>query len=179
MTRRTRTAKQLGTRHDRNYFRNWTAERKWRIGLTVALPLLACLWFLFHGIRGSAQPYSSGPLAAEHNVFGNNCEACHASEKKLFGRVSFQKQVTDNACLGCHNAPVHQANEAFTPRWSTCHQEHQGGTGLMAISDKACVQCHRDLQVKSGLPHYESVVKSFVADHPEFKPLRKLRDPGT
>src|SRR6185369_9919521 len=60
-----------------------------------------------------------------------------------------------------------------------CHVEHEGPDHLMKVSDSRCVQCHRNLQVKNGAPHYETVVKSFVGDHPEFKPLRKPRDPGT
>lgn len=179
MTRRTRTAKSLGTRHDRNYFRNWTTARRWRVGLTIALPLIACVWLVAHTVRGSSQPYSSGPLAPAHNVFGNNCEACHANRKNLFGRVSFQKHVGDNACLACHNAPAHQANEKFTPACSSCHVEHEGASTLIAVNDRQCVQCHSDMQVKTGSSKFETVVKSFKADHPEFKPLRKPRDPGT
>ncbi len=178
MARRTRTAKSLGTRHDRNYFRNWTPSRKWRVGLTAVLPVIACVWLLFHSAKGSSTPYSSGPLAPEHNVFANNCEACHANKKNLFGRVAFQKHVTDDACLECHNSPVHQAAEKFTPECSSCHTEHAGGHLLM-VDDKECTQCHSNLQVKSGTPKYETVVHSFVKDHPEFKPLRKPHDPGT
>ena len=178
MARQKRTAKALGTRHNRNYFRNWTAARKWRVGLTIALPVIACVWLFAHTIRGSSQPYSSGPLAAQHNVFGNNCEACHVNKKNLFGRVSFQKHVTDSACLECHNAPAHQASEKFTPQCSTCHVEHEGGQ-LVQVSDRVCVQCHADLHTKNGDVHFETVVKDFGKDHPEFKPLRKPRDPGT
>lgn len=179
MARQKRTAKTLGTRHDRNYFRNWTTARKWRVGLTFALPLIACVWLLMHTVRGSATPYSSGPLAQQHNVFANNCEACHATKKSRFSGVSFQKHVTDGACLECHNAPAHQAAEKFTPECSTCHTEHKGSADLTNVDDKTCVQCHSDLQVKSGTPKYETVVKSFVHDHPEFKPLRKPHDPGS
>jgi hypothetical protein len=178
MTRRIRTAKSLGTRHDRNYFTRWTSSRRWRVGLTVALPLIGCVWLFAHNFRGNSQPYSSGPLAAEHNVFGNNCEACHVNKKNLFGRVSFQKHVTDSACLGCHNAPAHQVNEKFTPECSSCHVEHEGGH-LLKVSDRECAQCHANLQTKSGDVHYETVVKDFLKEHPEFKPLRKPRDPGT
>lgn len=179
MARQNRTAKSLGTRHDRNYFRNWTPARKWRVGLTIALPLIACVWLLAHTVRGSSTPYSSGPLAPQHNVFANNCEACHASKKNLFGSVAFQKHVTDQACQDCHNAPLHQATEKFTPECSECHAEHKGVAVLSKVDDKTCVQCHRDLQVKSGVAKYESTVKSFLHDHPEFKALRKPHDPGT
>ena len=179
MARRIRTAKSLGTRHDRNYFRNWTTARKWRVGLTAVLPLVACIWLLAHTLRGSSQPYSSGPLAPGHNVFANNCEACHSNKKNLLGRITFQKHVTDSACLECHNAPVHQANEKYTPECSTCHVEHEGTMNLIDVNDNRCVQCHNGLQVKSGTPKFETVVKSFDGTHPEFKPLRKPHDPGT
>ena len=145
----------------------------------MLLPLIACVWLLAHAVRGSSTPYTSGPLAPQHNVFANNCEACHATKKTLFARMGFQKHVTDQACLACHNAPAHQANERFTPECSSCHLEHQGAANLSHVDDKVCVQCHSDLQVKSGTPKYETVVRSFVSDHPEFKPLRKPKDPGT
>ena len=179
MARRTRSAKFLGTRHDREYFRAWTTARKIRVGLTIALPLVACVWLLAHTVRGSAQPYSSGPISPSHNVFGNNCEACHVNGKNLFGRVSFEKHVADRACLDCHSSPKHQAAETFTPECYTCHQEHQGANGLVITTDVQCVQCHRDLHVKSGAATVETVVKSFGRDHPEFRPLRKPHDPGT
>jgi len=179
MARRTRSAKFLGTRHNREYFRAWTRARKLRVGLTLLLPIVACAWLLAHTIRGSSAPYSSGPLSSSHNMFGNNCEACHVNGKNLFGRVSFQKHVADSACLDCHNSPQHQAGEEFTPPCASCHTEHVGSTRLITVTDKQCVQCHRDLHVKTGAPKYDTVVKSFVDDHPEFRPLRKPRDPGT
>jgi hypothetical protein len=179
MARRNRTAKFLGTRHNREYFRAWTPLRKLRVALTIALPLIACAWLLAHSLRGSSQPYSSGPMSPAHNVFGNDCEACHVNAKTFFGHASFEEHVSDRACLGCHNSPVHQVSEPFTPKCADCHIEHVGNAGLMTISDRQCVQCHRDLRVKSGTPRFERVVKSFVTDHPEFAPLRKPHDPGT
>jgi hypothetical protein len=179
MARRTRTAKFLGTRHNREYFRAWTRLRKLRVALTIALPSIACLWLLAHTVRGSSQPYSSGPMSPAHNVFGNDCEACHVNAKKFFGHASFEEHVSDHACLECHNSPVHQANEPFTPKCADCHAEHEGNAGLMTIADSQCAQCHRDLKVKRGTPRFERVVKSFAKDHPEFAPLRKPHDPGT
>jgi len=153
--------------------------RKLRVALTIALPVIACAWLLAHTVRGSSQPYSSGPISPAHSVFGNNCEACHVSSKSLLGHVSFERHVTDRACQDCHNSPVHQASETFTPKCADCHTEHVGHDGLMGISDKQCVQCHSDLHVKNGTPRFEPVVKTFLHDHPEFKPLRKPHDPGT
>jgi hypothetical protein len=179
MSRRIRTAKFLGTRHNREYFRAWTSARKLRVALTVALPLLACCWLLAFTLRGNSQPYSSGPLSASHNFFGRNCSACHAVSKTSFGRSSFAEHTSDQACLGCHNSPNHQAAQTFTPACADCHVEHKGNISPLQVGDKLCVQCHGDLHVKSERPRFEVVVKDFVTDHPEFRAVRVGYDPGT
>ena len=174
---RIRTAKSLGSRHDRNYFRQWTTGRKWRVGLSVAIPVLTTAWLIGHAIAGDSVPYSSGPLSPSHAVFGKNCEACHESKTNLFGRASFQRHVTDNACLGCHDAPGHQANALFNPGCSSCHVEHKGAD-LVHGSDGDCATCHGNLKTRDGVLKYASQVSSFTSAHPEFSAVRRSQDPG-
>jgi hypothetical protein len=142
--------------------------------LSVTIPVLALGWLFTQRVQGNQKVYSSGPLSRSHAVFTQQCNLCHVS------RVgAFSKTVTDDACLTCHDAPVHQENQTFAPTCSSCHQEHKGAMRLAATSDNSCSQCHASLQVRRGTPHYAATIHSFDTDHPEFGVLvRSNRDPG-
>ena len=72
MVRRTRTAKRLGTRHDLNYFKRWSASRKWRLWLSVGLPLLLVVWLLAGIPGGDASSLSPGPMSHQHAFIGTS-----------------------------------------------------------------------------------------------------------
>src|SRR3954447_22836736 len=173
---RNKSAKELGQRHDFNYFKSWTVFRRLRVGLSVGIPLVAAVWLITSGFKGDALPYSSGPLSVQHNFIGTNCQACHSVQKNLFGRVKFSNHASDEACQHCHAAPQHQAREAFTPECSTCHTEHEGRTSLARVNDKDCVQCHSSLHTKSGTPRFATAVLNFRQQHPEFAAVRNAVD---
>lgn len=178
---RKRTAKSLGQRHDFQYFRRWGRWRALRVGLVIALPLIASLWLLGYANHHDAEPYSSGPLSSSHSFMGKRCSNCHLPEVKV-GMLSmgFRQHVTDEVCLNCHQAPAHQALQTFTPTCASCHVEHVGSMRLRQTADETCVQCHGALQVKSGSPRYQTTIYNFDMQHPEFAPLRNgFRDPGT
>lgn len=180
MARRIRTAKKLGTRHDLNYFKRLTASLRWRRILSFALPAFFVLWLFTSGVVGNQLPYSSGPVAKAHSVFATQCAACHASMVNGVKTVGFKNNATDEACMGCHQAPAHQANQPFTPTCGSCHVEHRGTVQLTHTADSNCVRCHSNLTTKSGTPHFERTIFNFTSRHPEFAPLRKdARDPGT
>ena len=166
MPRRIRTTKKLAHRIDLQYFTRPHAFRRWRFWLSVAIPALALGWLLTQRVQGNQKAYSSGPLSRSHAVFTQQCNLCHVS------RVgAFSKAVTDDACLTCHDAPVHQENQTFTPSCSSCHLEHRGAMRLAATSDNSCAQCHSRLEVRNGNLHYTASIHSFGADHPEFEVL--------
>src|ERR1700687_3220682 len=98
MAERTRTTKKLAQRIDLNYFKRLYTIPRWRRILSIGLTLLGVLWLAW----GRQKPFNAGPLAHSHALFSNNCSACHVFSK-----------VTDQACLTCHDAPVHQAKQAF------------------------------------------------------------------
>jgi hypothetical protein len=174
MLRRSRTTKKLAKRIDLQYFTRPHAFRRWRFWLSVAVPVIALGWLVTQRAQGGQKVYSSGPLAASHAVFTQQCSLCH-----LARTASFSAQVSDPACLACHDAPAHHANQTFTPACSSCHLEHKGARLLAATSDSSCSQCHADLHTRDGKPHYAVSITKFAKGHPEFSALRTGRsDPG-
>jgi len=171
---RVRTAKKLAQRIDLQYFKKLHGFRRWRLVLSIALPLVAVGWLLAEKVSGRHAIYSSGPVSSAHSVFGQNCQLCHVRG------ASFSATVEDKTCLACHNAPVHNAKQTFTPACSSCHLEHKGEFKMAATTDAACSQCHGDLHVKEGELKYDPHVSDFDNKHPQFLPLRHGQyDPGT
>ena len=174
MSRRPRTAKKLAQRIELSYFKQPQPLRRWRFILSVTFPALALLWLAAAGVSKNRSPYSMGRVAASHAFFGQKCSACHVADT-----VSFRHRVTDQACLACHDGPIHHADQLFTPSCSSCHVEHQGRMRLAAVRDASCMQCHANLTTRAGAPHFVRSIVSF-ARHPEFAPLRaNFTDPGT
>jgi hypothetical protein len=171
---RIRTAKTVAKRIDLQYFAKLSPFRRWRLILSVALPLVAAAWILSKNALHKQAVYSSGPISAAHAVFGQQCAICHVRG------ASFSAPVKDETCLSCHNAPVHTARQTFTPPCSSCHMEHKGSVRLAATADAGCIQCHAHLMVRDGVPNYEQHISGFDQHHPEFAVLRqKQGDPGT
>ncbi len=167
MLRRTRTNKKLAKRIDLQYFARPHPFRRWRFWLSVAVPVIALGWFISQRAQGGQKVYSSGPLSHAHAIFTQQCPLCHIAQTGVFSA-----QVTDKACLTCHDAPSHHANQTFTPACATCHIEHKGAALLKATADRACSQCHADLRTRDGQPHDVTSISSFEKKHPEFAALR-------
>lgn len=167
MLRRTRTTKKLAKRIDLQYFAHPHPFRRWRFGLSVAVPLIALTWFVAQRSEGGQGVFSSGPLSHAHTVFTQQCTLCHVARAG-----AFDAQVTDQACLACHDAPVHHTNQTFTPQCKACHVEHKGAMRLRDTADAACIECHAKLRARDGQPHYAVSVSGFDKKHPEFAALR-------
>ncbi len=159
MAGRTRTQKKLAQRIDLNYFKRLYPIPRWRRILSFVLIALGLAWLLW----GHEKPYNAGPLSHSHAMLAKNCASCHATS------AVFGKKVTDQACLACHDGPVHQAQQTFTPACTECHVEHQGSFKLAATSDVSCTQCHADLKTKDGTTKFAAKVTGFESGHPEFK----------
>jgi len=174
MLRRVRTTKKLAKRMDLQYFTHPHPFRQWRFWLSVAIPVVAFVWFAAARVT-SQKVYSSGPLSYSHAAFGKKCETCHTTTLGFF-----HEKVSDKACLTCHDAPAHHADKvAFVAPCSSCHIEHKGSMHLADTNDSGCTQCHADLRTRAGEPHYVRVIKDFDKEHPEFTPLRAgASDPG-
>jgi hypothetical protein len=156
MAGRARNTKKLAQRINLNYFKQLFPIPRWRRILAIGLTLIALLWLGWEALSGKQQPYNAGPVSAPHALFGAKCETCHAANHK----------ITEQACLACHDAPIHHATQTFTPRCAECHVEHQGGVRLTATSERACTQCHATFKIH---------ISNFNRDHPEFAPRT---DPG-
>jgi hypothetical protein len=174
MLRRIRTTKKLAKRIDLQYFKRSHPLRRWRFWLSVAVPVLALGWLITQRAQGGQTAYSSGPLAVSHAVFTQQCSLCHVARAGAF----FQ-EVSDDACLVCHDAPAHHANQRFTPACSSCHVEHKGALRLARSSTASCTQCHENLSTKEGKPHFYGSIRNFDRQHPDFSPSAKhLNDSG-
>src|SRR5580692_9227071 len=172
MAGRTRTTKKLAQRIDLNYFKRAYPIPRWRRILTVVVTVIGLAWLIGAGLRGKQSAYNAGPLSHSHQLLTRNCAACHRSE------ATFGKKVSDTACLSCHDGPIHQEQQTFTPVCMDCHVEHQGAFRLSVVRDEACTQCHANLKTKSGRLTVAAKVTSFAGGHPEFSAVQRA-DPGT
>lgn len=171
---RIRTTKLLAKRIDLQYFTKRHGFRRWRFLLSIALPVIAGVWLLGERAIGNQKVYTSGPLSSAHAVFGAQCAVCHVRQ------ADFRAHVPDKACLKCHDAPVHNARQTFTPECTSCHIEHQGRMQLATTASSGCVQCHGDLHTTDGVVNVVSKIHGFDHDHPQFAAMKPgTPDPGT
>jgi len=176
---RTRTTKKLAQRIDLNYFKRASPLKRAKFWLTLLLPLLALVWIAWHGFSKDHRVYSSGRMSKAHAVLEKECAACHAQKPG-----AFSAKAADNACLDCHDGPIHHAAQTLTPGCATCHTEHRGRINIAAASNEACAKCHSDLGASRSATQYASHIRSFEDGHPEFAALRSVAgitasDPGT
>ncbi len=170
-----RPTKKRAQRIDLNYFKRPHPFRRWRFWLSVAVPLVAVAWIAWHGLRGNQRVYSAGQMSSAHAVLTAKCDACHFQMAGFFSA-----KTSDRACLACHDGPIHHDDQVFTPKCSSCHEEHRGVAQLAKTSDAACTQCHANLRSTGGAVKYVSDIESFGSGHPEFAALRPGSvDPGT
>jgi hypothetical protein len=170
-----RTTKKLAQRIDLNYFKRSHPFRRWRFLISLAVPLLAVLWLAWYGLTGNSRVYSSGQISPAHAVLGAKCDSCHVRTAGFL-----RAKTSDQACLACHDGPIHHANQTFTPNCASCHQEHKGHARLAAIPDASCVRCHANLLTTGPATRFLSDITSFGEGHPEFAAARPGSiDPST
>ncbi len=174
MAGRIRTTKKLAQRITLDYFKTLHGIPRWRRILSGILVVAGLGWLGWYALAGSPKPYNAGPLGRAHALLERKCSACHVSQ------AGFQKSAMDQACIACHDGPTHHADQTFTPSCSSCHVEHQGTLRLASTSDRACTQCHADLNTTHGRSAFVSKISGFDSSHPEFAALRPgSSDPGT
>jgi hypothetical protein len=196
-----RDAKARAKRIDLAYFRRLHPFRKWRRILSIAAPLAAAAWIAAMAARGDERIYNSGPLAARHAMLETRCGACHTTPwaMRYTDPAGWQERL-DQACLACHDGPVHHLNAPGSARGpqghetasacSQCHVEHKGLLRLSGVGDRNCTGCHADLKTSGPERHPPSCpagaghrihpqIESFVRGHPEFALLaKKTPDPS-
>jgi hypothetical protein len=160
---------------DLNYFKRRTPLKRARFWLSLLLPLLAIAWISWHALRKDDRVYSSGRMSEPHAILEKNCAACHVQKAAVFSA-----RADNQACLSCHDGPVHHANQIATPDCATCHTEHRGRANITAVSEKSCASCHANLQTSGASSRYSPRIQNFSGAHPEFAVLREKRsDPST
>ncbi|MEQ1473913.1 MAG: hypothetical protein ABLQ96_08825, partial [Candidatus Acidiferrum sp.] len=172
---RTRTTKKLAQRVDLNYFKRPTPLKRAKFWLSLLLPLLAIAWISWYAVHKDARVYSSGRMSGPHAILENNCAACHVQKTS-----AFSAKADNQACLSCHDGPIHHANQIATPDCASCHTEHRGRVNIAAVSEKSCAACHGNLQTSGTSSRYSAHIQNFAGGHPEFAVLREnRRDPST
>ena len=183
---RVRTAKQRAQRIDLNYFKRRHGLARWRMLLSLALPIAALAWVTAIAASGSRAPYSPGPVSTAHAFAERRCEVCHTSSPDPrtprdagAGSRRFRAHTTEAACLTCHDAPGHAVNQTPPPACAACHQEHRGRVPRATMDDGFCVECHGELKTTQGPAKAAIAIDAFPASHPEFAAVNAgARDPG-
>ena len=127
---RTRTTKKLAQRIDLNYFKRPTPYKRVKLFLTVFVPLLALGWIVWRGFSRDSRVYSSGRMSGAHAILERQCAVCHLQKAG-----EFSSKAVDNACLACHDGPVHHDSQTegrrsfmryMSRRASWAHQHPRG-----------------------------------------------------
>jgi len=157
-----RSSKDLAARlrFDRFPRPDFFRRRYFLVGAIVAAAGFG-LW-LFLGSTGGDLQYMPGPVTQNHATFGERCESCHDPFEN----------IRNDACLACHPSRAHSAFVLEDADCRACHVEHLGDTGMLDVSNQACVVCHGELETKRDAPAIARDVASFAA-HPQFAPLRE------
>lgn len=172
------TAKIRAKRIELEYFKHLHPFRRWKLILSIVLPLLAGVWLIAYAARDDQRIYTSGPLSTAHAMFETSCADCHkpvgAANDPNAQKRAFFLPVEDKTCLICHDGPEHHPNQVLAgkpsgPTCAECHIEHKGHTELARLADNICTQCHADLKTKDGkAPAFAKNVTHFGTNHPEF-----------
>ena len=158
-----------------NYFKRPHPFRRWRLILSIAVPVVAGAWLLVYAGQGNLRIYNPDTVSTAHKMFESDCKVCHGPGPApgsttlagVGGGPGYWARVSDNACTACHAGPQHHSNEAFTPPCASCHIEHRGRERLMEAADRHCTQCHGDLKTKEGKSEFTASIRG-LANHPEF-----------
>lgn len=163
---RIRNTKQLGQRVDRTYLQKLYPILLWRRILTLVFVGAGLAWLGLYAVARNQTPYTAGPLAPSHILLGKRCAVCHGVN------VGIGTKVADQQCSGCHDGPVHQASQSFTPPCISCHVEHRGAMQLTRTGSNGCASCHANLQKQSGALTVAANVRDFET-HPEFAAVKR------
>jgi predicted CXXCH cytochrome family protein len=162
---RQRTQKTISVRIDRTYIHRphpWRRIRRSAVFFAVAGAIVFLA--LTHAGGEGERIHNPGSLTRVHASFENNCAACHdGCDAQGHPTGKFSLAVSDTACLKCHDAGVHNANQATmvmmdmsrhppaarSADCASCHVEHRGQGALVTDSDMQCVGCHADLTGKT------------------------------
>ncbi|HZE99992.1 MAG TPA: cytochrome c3 family protein [Planctomycetota bacterium] len=195
-----RDTKARAKRIDLTYFRKLSPFRRWQRLLSILLPAAGAAWIVAMAATKDERIYNSGMISTRHAMLENKCASCHTTPWGLrYTKPAEWQEKLDQACLTCHDGPVHHSNTTAVirtaagrpsaARCSQCHLEHKGTLHLADVKDRICSQCHADLKTTGPEPHPKAcpagadhaisrTIDRFEKGHPEFALIaKKAKDP--
>src|SRR5690606_23777814 len=100
-----RDQKSIARRVDLHYWKKPHPLRTSRKIIVLACFFLAAAWMVIAYAMKDQGIYNPGHVSAAHAMIENNCAACHLPDPNKKG--GFLMAVSDNACIDCHEAPIH------------------------------------------------------------------------
>ena len=187
------TGKSRSQRINIDYYRQKTWLTRSRGLLALVAGLVAMLYCLYVFASGSASQLSTGPVAAAHASFENDCQQCHLDFTPIAAdsiRFASSKGLDrlEEACQQCHRVDHHFRGSmkpefaAIDQHCSGCHTDHQGrDNDMVNIASRKCTQCHSDLpstcQAGASIQVRPKVSEFTLEGHGSFAGLAK-DDPG-
>ncbi len=132
-------------------------------------------------LSGDHQPVQSRSVTLAHQLFAQDCKACHnriwQPALRIIPGNHHRRSVSDKSCRNCHRQRTHDHHPESMIREDVkncvqCHQEHRGKDTLRRVANPHCARCHQSLTTQSGSPstNFKSVVS--FDKHPEFAARR-------
>ncbi|MGV3486181.1 MAG: cytochrome c3 family protein [Planctomycetaceae bacterium] len=189
------TGKSRSQRINIDYYRQktWLTRSRGLLALVAAVAATGYGFYVF--ASGGASHLSTGPVAAAHASFENDCQQCHLdftpiSADALRFSSSHSLDRIEQACQTCHRVDHHfrssltLESSAIDQHCSGCHTDHQGrANNMVNIASEKCSQCHGDLTAacsSASAVQVRANVTAFTTEaHGDFASLAKDKaDPG-
>jgi hypothetical protein len=106
---RGRDQKSIARRIDLHYWKKAHPLRASRKIIVIACFFVAAAWMVIAYAFKTDGIYNPGHVSNAHAMIESNCAACHEPDPNNKG--GFLMAVSDNACIACHEAPMHAASQ--------------------------------------------------------------------
>lgn len=115
--------------------------------------------------------WNPGPVAAAHQTWENDCQACHTGN---FSRVEDKSCTSCHGKMGLHVAQASKNEVNYEePRCATCHRDHKGRESLAEqnrhFTGIECSSCHQDIKKAAPKTETENVADFAGTKHPPFR----------
>jgi hypothetical protein len=180
-------AKERSTRTPLDCHTQADSLARWKERLGGGALLLSVVWLGSNFFTSDQRDFhaSRGPVAAVHQIWETECQACHGDFTPISSNSWAPPFLGDplessKRCQECHEGAVHHAHQTPELACGTCHREHRGRqASLVNLPDTDCTQCHKRI-LNHGwydfLPTLPNVAVFSKGGHPEFSSIKA--DPG-
>ncbi len=186
------TGKSRSQRINIDYYRQKTWLTKSRGLLALVATIAAVGYCVYVYAAGGSSHVSTGPLAAPHASFEQDCGKCHLDFTPISGDAlrfasSSSLDRLESACQSCHKVSQHFRGRMkpefakIDQHCSACHNDHQGrDNSMIDIDSDKCTQCHANLAATcsgNSLDIKPTVREFTLQSHGDFSALGQ-GDPG-